>query len=159
MTTSIDTIRLLLHEVPHGQDLTDAQRTGTQCVWCEAAYEPRFVDLGGISARFRPQGCADCHPLHLAVVQTYFEWADHVAGCVLCADKRPCPSSGRMRDGHARARQDAGAQVTPRCFDCAGPVELQHPALPVLWLGEAAAPHLLYSHAGLCPVTEVTPHA
>lgn len=159
MTQTIANLRLLLHEVPHGQDLTDAQRTGARCVWCEAPYDPDFVDLGGISRRFQPKACPECHTLHSAVVQSYFEWVDHVAACVLCTDKRPCPTTGRMREGHARARQDCGSQNVPRCFECAGPVDLQHPALPVLWLGEAAAPHMLYRHAGRCPVTEVTPHA
>lgn len=151
-----DTLQLLLlQEVPVRQ-LTPAQRAGTQCVWCK---EPKqgdaeFVDLGIMSGRYRPQACAPCHTAQSAVIESYFEWARHTDACILCDDQRPCPVSDGMRIVHSTARTSCGTEDA-RCTDCSAPVDLRHPALPVVEFGEAGAPHMLFSHAGRCPAEEM----
>lgn len=149
---TIDAVRLLVHEVPNGQDLNEEQRLGKRCVWCGCSAP--VIDLGGISARFRPQACAPCHILHSALLTSYFDWATHVDDCILCVQQRPCPTTDRLRRMHAAARRAVhGLDEDKRlvCFECRKSVNLDHPALPVLWLGEAAGAHLLFSHAGRCP--------
>ncbi|WP_030680193.1 hypothetical protein [Streptomyces sp. NRRL B-1347] len=142
---------LRLFAVPAADDLTEQQRSGAVCVWCEYELHPREgIDLGGPSP-WRPHGCAPCCEDQSRALTTYLNWYDHGIGCLRCP-LGPCEQASALATSHLSAQARAGRPELS-CVNCRATIAPDAPVRPHLWQG-LNGPVFSYLHARTCPAPD-----
>ncbi|MFD4570869.1 hypothetical protein ACFWNK_02885 [Streptomyces sp. NPDC058417] len=146
---------LMLHEVPSARQMTEAQRFGACCLWCdtpavgvEGGLEP--LTDGRFDAYWRPGTCRPCRDLRLDHLRSHVECRLHTDSCEDCVSGI-CPAAVPLILAHALARQKAGKSPEVTCAHCHRSAPLVDLAMiPTLWDGNSTV-HRGYVHSTPCP--------
>ncbi|GGO59041.1 hypothetical protein [Streptomyces lasiicapitis] len=140
-----DTMRILV--VPTATALTIQQNAGNVCVWCPRPIFPsEGVDLGGARG-WAPHAYRTCYRLQTRALVTYFDWVDHLHGCVPCRAAL-CDTSRSHLRVHLEAREKA-RRPAPYCGWCRHTVSQDRLFIPYVWRGNSR-PMLSYAHVPDC---------
>ncbi|MFJ3492328.1 hypothetical protein ACIPPJ_01790 [Streptomyces sp. NPDC086091] len=149
-----DTQLLTMHEVPPASTMTEAQRLGECCLWCDVSAArvecgPLYTDERHADV-LRPMACDPCRTARLDYLRTHFECRLHIDDCECCVTTI-CLDAVALVLAHAVAREAAGKPDEVTCAHCHGAGPLKDLTVrPVMWEGGSSL-HCGYLHLTPCP--------